>query len=80
MFHRIVRSTLLVLIQLYQASAFSGNPDAVTGPPARVTPTKRFLFTAREGGLILTVRRLAHCHPWGGSGYDPVPHIRKALT
>jgi putative membrane protein insertion efficiency factor len=25
-----------------------------------------------KGGW-LTLKRLAHCHPWGGSGYDPVP-------
>jgi uncharacterized protein len=24
-------------------------------------------------GLWLTLRRLGRCHPWGGSGDDPVP-------
>ena len=51
----------------------------VLGPKCRFTPTcshysaealkKYGLFK----GLWLSMKRISRCHPWGGSGYDPVP-------
>ena len=48
-------------------------------PSCRFTPTcSQYALEAlkKHGplrGTYLTVRRLLRCHPWGGSGYDPVP-------
>lgn len=28
-------------------------------------------------GTWLAVKRLGRCHPWGGSGFDPVPHATR---
>jgi putative membrane protein insertion efficiency factor len=28
-------------------------------------------------GIWLALKRLVRCHPWGGSGFDPVPNVRK---
>jgi putative membrane protein insertion efficiency factor len=49
------------------------------GPSCRYTPTCSAYgleaikkYGGFKGGW-LTLKRIASCHPWGGSGYDPVP-------
>ncbi|MDE5902919.1 MAG: membrane protein insertion efficiency factor YidD [Muribaculaceae bacterium] len=68
-------SQLLILPILFYRGAISPHFP----PSCRFTPTcSAYAVEAlrKHGplkGLWLTLRRLSRCHPWGGSGYDPVP-------
>jgi uncharacterized protein len=71
--------TLLLrgLIRSYQLLV-----SPMLGPSCRYLPTcSDYAAEAIErhgapAGTWLALRRLARCHPWGGSGYDPVPKRR----
>jgi uncharacterized protein len=66
---------LLILI----ARGWQLGPSAVLPPSCRFQPScSAYAITAlkRYGALKgswLAGRRLLRCHPWGGSGHDPVP-------
>lgn len=55
--------------------------ERIFGKACRFTPTcSEYTIEALEKfgvvhGLSLGIRRFLKCHPWGGSGYDPVPEI-----
>ena len=71
---RICAWPLILLVRFYQLCI-----SPLTPPSCRFTPTcSQYALEALRKygplkGLWLTLRRLAKCHPWGGSGYDPVP-------
>lgn len=71
---RVAIFPFIVLVRFYQLCISPLTPSA-----CRFTPTcsQYALEALRKHGLIkglwLTVKRLLRCHPWGGSGYDPVP-------
>ena len=69
-----MKHVLLALVRFYRAAISPYRP-----PCCRFTPTcsQYFAEALRRHGLLkgsyLGIRRLLRCHPWGGSGYDPVP-------
>ena len=74
LFMRGLALLMLLPIRIYQRCI-----SPLTPPVCRFTPTcSQYAVEAirRHGpfkGGWLTLKRLARCHPWGGSGYDPVP-------
>ena len=76
--HSTLKSILIfpfvLLIKFYQLCI-----SPLTPPSCRFTPTcsqyglEAFKKHGPIKGLYLTTRRILRCHPWGGSGYDPVP-------
>jgi putative membrane protein insertion efficiency factor len=69
-----MRKLLILPIRFYQLAI-----SPMLGSRCRYTPTcSEYSIEAIERfgvlrGGALSLKRLFSCHPWGGSGYDPVP-------
>jgi putative membrane protein insertion efficiency factor len=69
----------LALIGIVPVRAYQWFISPLLPPSCRYQPTcSAYAIEAlqRHGllrGCFLAARRLLRCHPWGGSGYDPVP-------
>lgn len=54
-------------------------PSRILPPSCRYAPScsEYAIQAIRKYGAVkgswLATKRLMRCHPWGGSGYDPVP-------
>ncbi|MDO4335125.1 MAG: membrane protein insertion efficiency factor YidD [Bacteroidales bacterium] len=69
-----VKALLIGIIRFYQLAI-----SPLTPPSCRFVPTcsEYGIEAIRKHGALkggwLTLKRICRCHPWGGSGYDPVP-------
>jgi putative membrane protein insertion efficiency factor len=71
---RLLTFLLLGLVRTYQLAFSPFLPAACRFRPSCSDYAREAL--ARHGacaGMWLTLKRLARCHPWGSSGFDPVP-------
>jgi len=74
MFKKVLIAPFLFLVRIYQVLISPLTPATCRYQPTcshyTVEALKRLgLF---YGGK-LALKRIFSCHPWGGSGYDPVP-------
>lgn len=71
---KILAVPFILLIKVYQLFISPLFPSS-----CRYTPTcSHYTVEAlKKYGVIkgswLGIKRISRCHPWGGSGYDPVP-------
>lgn len=74
MFKKIATYPFILLIRFYQAAISPYTPAACRFSP---TCSSYSLEALQIHGLFkgswLAIKRIGKCHPWGGSGYDPVP-------
>lgn len=70
---------LLRIIAVAPVKFYQGAISPLFPPSCRYTPTcSQYAVEAimKHGPLRggwLAIKRICRCHPWGGSGYDPVP-------
>ncbi|MGJ5642364.1 membrane protein insertion efficiency factor YidD [Formosa sp. S-31] len=71
---RILIAPFLFLIKIYQSAISPLFPPSCRYHPTCSQYTKEALIKHGlfKGGW-LSIKRIFSCHPWGGSGYDPVP-------
>ena len=73
-----MKKLLVFLLKVYK-NVISPFLEALFGKACRFTPTcSQYTIEALEKygvarGLYLGIKRLSKCHPWGSSGFDPVP-------
>ena len=74
MLRPIITKILLGLIKLYQTLISPLTPSTCRFQPTCSHYAKEaIVIHGARRGSVLALRRLLKCHPWGKSGYDPVP-------
>jgi putative membrane protein insertion efficiency factor len=72
MFSLAIKKTILTLIKFYQATAGFRQPCCRFDPSCSQYAAEALEKYGIIKGLSLTFKRVASCHPFGRSGYDPV--------
>ncbi|MBD5267624.1 MAG: membrane protein insertion efficiency factor YidD [Bacteroides sp.] len=65
---------LILLVKFYQGAISPHFPPACRySPSCSQYAVEALTKHGALKGSWLALKRIMRCHPWGGSGYDPVP-------
>ena len=70
---------ILIFPFVFLVKAYQNIISPLFPPTCRYTPTcsEYAIESLKKYGLFkgvyLSIKRIVNCHPWGGSGYDPIP-------
>ena len=69
-----LKAVVILLIKIYQKAVSPWTPASCRyNPSCSSYSIEAFQKHGLWKGFVLTLKRIGSCHPWGGSGYDPVP-------
>lgn len=78
-FQLLLSALLIEIVKFYKKAISPWLPVA-----CRYEPTcSEYMIEAIQKygvwrGVLLGIKRIGRCHPWGGSGIDPVPEKKKS--
>lgn len=71
---KVFANILIAIVRFYQLAISPLYPATCRYAP---TCSQYMIEAIRVHGVLrgtwMGLRRISKCHPWGGSGYDPVP-------
>ncbi len=70
----MIKTLMIGLVRCYQRFLSPLLPNVCRYRP---TCSEYFIEALQTHGVVkgswLGIKRILRCHPWGGSGYDPIP-------
>ena len=75
--------SILKKIYIFPIRAYQVIVSPILGPTCRFQPTCSYYMidAIKQWGILrgtwMGLKRISRCHPWGSSGYDPLPKNSK---
>lgn len=76
--YKLLKKLMVFVIRIYQYAISPFTPSSCRfAPTCSAYSVEAIQKHGPFKGFWLSLKRVSKCHPWGSSGYDPVPEVEK---